>query len=104
MEERRKRVRFVLGHAVVFALLTAACLLVGSCATVPPRPDPKPLVTSAEACQHMRDIGCREGAPTRRGATCEQVFDNAQASGVLVIDFPCMARAPDCTALQACFP
>lgn len=67
-----------------------------------PLPPPVPARGCAAACEHLQQLGCPMGAPTRMGATCEQVCSNAEVNG---IDWHtgCLATAPSCSVAGACY-
>jgi hypothetical protein len=93
------------------ALLTA--LLVGTSAC-PPGPGPVPpappqdagldasAATCGSACDRWRELGCEQAEDTADGATCEDVCDNIQSSGIIEWDLACRASVADCAAIDAC--
>lgn len=94
------------------AALTALALVGaqgGSCHREPtPRPEPAPLGDSAApgdcsaACSHLRDLGCPAGQPTPKGASCEEVCQSTEDSGVVTLNPACVARAASCDAVDNC--
>ena len=52
------------------------------------------------ACVHLRDLGCPEGSPNRKGRTCFDVMTNAAA----IADVPtsCLVAAMTVEAIRAC--
>lgn len=97
---------FVFGVAVVIAAAFIACPKPTPDPT-PPTPDandsgPTGPVTCKEVCAHYRQLGCKEGDPTPKGATCEQVCDNFQTSGVAKWNLPCRLGVKSCAETSAC--
>lgn len=79
-------------------LVTSLSLL--WCSSPRPAPSPEPdthVLTCADACKNLRELGCAEAAPTDAGATCEEVCTNAG-------DLPvaCITRATTCEATESC--
>lgn len=72
----------------------------------PPRPaapDAGPGVVSCAAyCEHAAALGCEQGKPTPKGASCMQVCDNVQTSGFGQLDLRCGYSATTCAAIDAC--
>ena len=97
----------------LLAILTALVAL--ACLGCPPRPvgppdsqDGGPLLdpldaaaTCGTACEHWRELGCPEGSGSPR-ATCEEVCDNIQRSGILAWDLDCRSRITSCSQLDQC--
>jgi hypothetical protein len=85
-------------------VLGAACLVIvlGFITGCPgPGPAPVPVTASCEtSCDHLRAMHCKEGDPTPRGGTCEEVCRVATANGVDFIR--CAFPAQDCAALAGC--
>lgn len=64
-----------------------------------PPPYPVEEVSCESACQNQRDNGCRVGAPTAKGAPCEEVCANAMAGPVAMRwDLACLTTATTCSA------
>lgn len=55
-----------------------------------------------KACSRVRSLGCREALPTAGGATCEQICETVQESGIVVWNLGCFESAPDCQTVAAC--
>jgi hypothetical protein len=69
----------------------------------PVEPDPEQSAFDcASACARLRELGCPEAENTAGGATCEQVCDNVQSSGIVSWDLACRSRAPSCPAVDLC--
>lgn len=73
-------------------LFVAAALLV-SCVTPGPVP-PTPTATCASVCAHGVELGCTWAEETPKGATCEEVCENA--SRVVPWNLDCLAAATEC--------
>lgn len=58
--------------------------------------------TCADLCKHMFDLHCMGAEPTPNGATCLDVCQNLQTSGVVVLDLKCRTKARTCAAIDAC--
>lgn len=82
--------------------------------TPPPKPVPTPVpaagdATCAEACttaKKLRDAngaasGCKVADPTPKGATCEQVCQNALDEGIAWPTW-CISQATSCDAIHNC--
>lgn len=67
----------------------------------PPTPDAGPY-TCATWCAHARVLSCTAGKPTPRGAPCEEVCQNMQASGPVQLDLRCRTHAPTCAVADEC--
>ncbi len=79
--------------------LSAAC----SGPPAPPvRPPYRPNTTCAEACGHLRALGCVEGTPTKKGIACETVCEDANASGVARYPTDCLVVQTSCAELRTC--
>jgi hypothetical protein len=86
--------------ALILALVLGACNLPPG--PLPPDPTPYPDdLTCVDACQRLRQLGCKEAAPTNDGATCEMVCENAQASPS-PLPVACISRAITCPAAESC--
>jgi hypothetical protein len=79
-------------------------LLLFALAACHPTPPPAPPVdpsddrsaTVAQACEHLRALGCKEGQPTAEGVTCEEVFANVETSGFVTVRPGCLVQLQDC--------
>lgn len=78
---------------------------------VPPMPNPyvvdagePPTVeyTCADMCSHLFDLKCPGAEPTASGATCLEVCQNVQSSGVVAFNLRCRVNARTCAAADAC--
>ena len=58
--------------------------------------------TCALFCGHMRELGCVQGKPTPKGASCEEVCLNVQQSEFAKLDLRCGYDARTCEAATAC--
>lgn len=89
-------------------LLLLALLLTGCPPTVEPdlpsgpAPEAGTPADCADACAHLRELGCPEGAPTPAGGTCEAVCENAEGSGAVTLDPVCVGTITTCAALEQC--
>lgn len=58
-----------------------------------------------KACTSYRKSGCKEGDPTPRGASCEEICEN-RLSEDLFPDYParlkCIAKSTSCTEARNC--
>jgi hypothetical protein len=52
-------------------------------------------------CQHLRALGCKEGAPLASGTTCETFCIDTQKSGH-DLRIACVLKVPSCGELQSC--
>lgn len=90
---------------ILAALLVAAHCSDEGWDDLPPRPQPVDAGTPddcARACQHLRELGCREGGETPGGASCEDVCNNVEGSSTVTVDPKCLADVPSCSALDTC--
>jgi hypothetical protein len=111
---------------MIRAILLLSALLASTCEVGPfPKPAPQPSppspwdtpsdaatppdeVDAAShtpcylACQKLASLGCPEAKPTAAGATCTQVCNNAESSGVLSMNPSCVAHAESCSIAKAC--
>lgn len=84
-----------------FALLWG--LVVFACASTTPEPDgAKRGASCASACTQLRYLSCEAAEPTGEGATCEEVCETVQKSGVIHWDLGCRSKAKTCEAIDAC--
>lgn len=89
---------------MVFAALTLAGRCDGD-PVEPRRPRPVDAGTPADcaaACAHMRELGCEEGKPTPKGATCEDVCNNVEASGTVTLHPSCVVGIARCDQVESC--
>lgn len=102
--------RAVWGYFIsrVFVLLIGVSLLGGNCDPPPDYPTrirPIEAGTPADckaACDHLRSLGCEEGNPTPKGATCEDVCNSVESSGTVTLDPGCVANIAKCEEIDAC--
>ncbi len=90
---------------IVLALLASSLLLTACPPPQPVTPGPTPEEAEADcssACIHYRKLGCEEGENTNDGATCEDVCENFQASGMIVMDLDCASKVTTCDAINEC--
>lgn len=52
----------------------------------------------AQACQHLRALGCASGNPTEQGGTCESICQNTETSGYASENPKCLAAVKSCGA------
>ena len=52
-------------------------------------------------CQHLRALGCKEGAPLASGTTCETFCIDTQKAGH-DLQIACVLKVPSCGELQSC--
>lgn len=108
--------------AILFAALLASTCEYGPFPKPPPQPEPPSPwdvgpgdaappdeETDAashtpcyRACQRLKQLDCPEAKPTAAGATCTQVCQNAEDSGVVSLNPECVARAASCSIAKAC--
>lgn len=68
----------------------------------PPHPPYRPNATCEESCTQLRTLGCKEGAPTPKGATCETVCADVNASGHARWASDCLVVARSCEEARSC--
>lgn len=84
-------------RAVLFLLALAACR--------PPKPpEPPPGATCLSACANLVRHDCPAAKPTAKGASCRDVCENFQSSGIAKLNLACMSTAEGCAAIDACNP
>ncbi len=90
------------------ALVLLSILVAGlGCTPTPPIPPVTPTTDAgapscASACATLRALRCPAAETTPRGATCVDVCQNVQSSGIVAFDLPCLARARTCAEASAC--
>jgi hypothetical protein len=68
-----------------------------------PEPPPAPgAVPCPVACARLAELGCPEADPTPDGASCVDVCQNVEDSGVLRYPTGCVAAATTCAEAQRC--
>ncbi len=106
---------------MIKSLFLACALLAQACAVGPsPKPTPQPEPPSpwdnpppeardaapssgcAAACQRLASLGCQESQPTAKGASCVDVCQNAEDSGVISLGPDCIVHADSCASAKAC--
>jgi hypothetical protein len=80
-----------------FALVLASCATYSDI-TPPVALTPGTQADCAQACQHLRALGCATGNPTQQGGTCEAVCQNAETSGYASENPTCLAQVKSCGA------
>ena len=81
-----------------------------ACSPTPSPEPPKPPgpdawvegATCADACNHMAILGCEEAKPTPKGATCVEVCENVQNSGVMTWNLDCLMGTKSCAQVDVC--
>lgn len=75
-------------------------LVLCSCNGCPPNPTPNPLQADCtKSCSHLRELGCEEGKPTPKGATCETICQNMPVNQAYL---DCTSRITDCQQVNSC--
>jgi hypothetical protein len=110
---------------MIKALVLSVTLLVSTCQTGPfpkPTPQPEPIDPWPDGAAPARDGGtpagcaaacdwwtvhdCPEAKPTAKGATCVEVCQNTEDSGVISLGLDCVvhadSQADPCAAARAC--
>lgn len=78
-------------------------LFVAACSAVPaPHPRPEPTVTCVDVCARGVELGCAFALPTEGGASCVEVCENVQSSGIIEWDLACRSAASSCEAIDLC--
>lgn len=82
-------------------------LTLGACATYSSITPPVALTPGtaddcAQACQHLRALGCESGSPTQQGGTCEAICQNTETSGYASEHPQCLAQIKSCDEEDAC--
>jgi hypothetical protein len=52
-------------------------------------------------CQHLRTLGCKEGAPLASGTSCETFCVDTQKAGH-DLRIACVLKVPSCGEVQSC--
>lgn len=68
----------------------------------PPEPPPPHVPSCARACARLAELGCKEGKPTPKGATCQEVCEHTEASGYLSLNPGCVERITSCDQVNSC--
>ena len=76
------------------------------CPGLPPKPpNPNgPNPPCAEYCDRVGPNGlkCKQGMPTKKGASCLAVCENVQGSGFAELDLRCIMQAQSCSEIDLC--
>jgi hypothetical protein len=72
-----------------------------------PGPEPEPIpdpisATCTEVCVRGDFLNCKWAQPTPGGASCVEVCENVQTSGIVQWDLGCRAAARSCAEVEAC--
>ena len=92
------------GIAVVLAVVALGGV---SCTTSDVKPsngggDPAAVERSCQAyCQHLRTLGCKEGAPLASGTSCETFCVDTQKAGH-DLRMACVLKIQSCGEIQSC--
>lgn len=90
---------------LALAILLAACHQHQDPVTPTNDPDggaPEAAVSCAAYCSHAERLGCDQGKPTAKGATCTEVCSNLQTSSYSKLDLRCGYNAQTCQAMDVC--
>jgi hypothetical protein len=86
---------------LLLALLAFRCVETPMPPPSPPGIDAGSAKSScAEACNHLRSIGCPEGSPD--GDTCEAICENAETSGLGSVNPTCLSKITTCDQIDGC--
>lgn len=77
-----------------------ALVAIAACHTTAPATSPTRADLLASACLHLRELGCPEGSPNRKGTSCEAVM--AKAEHLADVPATCIIQAWDVTEVRAC--
>lgn len=98
-----------LDDAFIFGVVVVgiAGFMLCACPDKPPNPPPVDRDASAPAtcgdvCTHYRELGCKQGNPTPKGASCETVCENYQTSGIAKWNLACRVGVKSCESLDDC--
>lgn len=83
-------------------LLTAAFTGCPGCPPPSPTSTDAGSATCASVCAQAAALGCPAAKPTANGASCEEVCNNVQTSGILQWNLACRAHAASCAAMDSC--
>lgn len=85
------------------ALLTGCEALSPACVPVEPEAPAQPVDDARATCDEWRRLGCEEGEPTAKGASCEDVTRDAEAEGIdLTPPLGCLRSAATCDQMRRC--
>ncbi len=91
------------------ATIAVVALLLGpGCPPPPPEPPPPPSpdggvpATCESMCAHWAELECDVAEPTPGGASCAEVCENVQDSGIIEWDLECRSRVVTCPAIDRC--
>lgn len=113
MRERDTRIgKLAIEVIVSIATVTLLCLGCQGCQPKPvPPPNPPPAAvdgavpvscTCAGYCENLSRHFCKGAEPTPAGASCLEVCNNTQQSGIVQHDLCCRQTAGTCSAIEAC--
>lgn len=83
----------------------ALAQLAAHCEHDRPRPVQPDAGTPADcdaACKHLRALKCPEGEPTAKGASCEDVCNNAENSQTITLSPVCVVKIKTCDEVDSC--
>lgn len=68
----------------------------------PPAPPPDPFAATCEtACKNLMAMNCHDGNPTKEGASCVEVCQNAERNG-LPLPVACVTVSGSCEEAAQC--
>ena len=91
--------RTLLASSLLALTLTAACE-----PTHPSPPPYRPNTSCADACAHRAALGCLDAQPTKKGASCGTVCEEANASGLARWPTDCLVATRTCEEGRSCRP
>lgn len=85
-------------------VIAIAAVLAGACSSAVIQPKPPHEASCADACAHLRALGCESGELTDDGASCEDVCENLEAANLPGARWPvsCVLGAESCSAADRC--
>jgi len=88
---------------LILPLLFSMGLSLGLCLPEPPPIEKVPRETwkCADACKHLRDLGCPEGQPLADGTSCTTWCEKTERAG-MPVGVQCIVAAPDCNSIYTC--
>jgi len=72
------------------------------CGAVQPTPIVVENATCEQVCKHMTALDCPSAQPTPNGASCVEVCENVQSSGMIEWNLDCRAAAATCESADEC--
>ncbi len=109
-EHVKNKVASTIAVLWIVAVSLVVVMALTSCTPKPPVP-PQPIpptadsgaeVTCADACRHLSSMMCPNAEPTKKGATCVEVCENVQSSGVMKMNLRCLVTSSSCKAADEC--